>query len=378
MKTIASATVALAILSVAGHAHGQLRDLNALPGGSIAPLNAPPGLYEYATATKVSEDGQMVVGTSNARPVRFSLDGNRPVALSANQGAATGIANDGSVVGWRLVAGFQAVQWTSSNVATVAPSLAGSSTYFNGVSRDGSVKVGYGLVGSAFRAALYTSSGWSQIGTRPGATSFQIGNGISRDGSTVIGADDLGAFKWTRNGGFATLNLLAGIVTPGAFGINGVSANGQVLVGTTVLSSGQYAATVWNGSDPINAGSLPGYAQTVLNSVSNDGRAAIGYAANPANGIPANDARGYRAVYWSVETGLVDLNTLVADLGFSVPNGGILTVGADISGDGRVLVGNYQNPLGEIRAFHLTIPTPAATGLLGLAGLVAMRRRRTA
>ena len=376
MKTIASTVAALAIASIAGHAHGQFRDLSALPGGVIAPLNAPPGLYEYATATRVSEDGQMVVGTSNTRPVRFSLDGNRPIALSGNQGAVTGIANDGSLVGWRLAAGFQALEWSPSNDQTVAPSLGGSSTYFSGVSRDGSVKVGYGLVGSAFRAATYSSGAWSLIGTRAGTGGFQVASAISRDGSTVIGVDGAGAFKWSVGGGFATLPTLPGIPAISSYGVNGVSANGQVLVGAALIATGQATATIWNGNTVTNVGQLAGYAQAILTAVSNDGTSAIGYAANPRDGIPAHDARAYRAIYWSVETGLVDLNSLVSSLGFALPSGAILTYGSDISGDGRVLVGNFQNPLGEIRAFHLTIPSPAGAGLLGVAGVIAMRRRR--
>lgn len=369
---------ALAIAALAGFASGQtFIDLNALPGGVISP-GGSSGIFEYATASTVSEDGTIIAGASNAIPVRYSLDGNRPVALSGAQGAVLGVANDGSLVGWRLQSGFQGIIWSPSNAETVVPSLAGGSTYLTGVSRDGAVASGYGLSGSAFIAGTYTvAGGWTPLGSRPGTGSFQISQGISRDGSTVVGLDGAGGFKWTQSGGFAPLETLVGIASPSAFSVSDTSEDGSVVVGSTFLSDGFAHGTIWDGNTPTNIGRLAGFNDLFLTAVNNDGTAAVGRANTFIDGIPAHDARNNRAVYWSIETGLIDLNDLVASLGLTVPDGGILTFGADISGDGSVIVGNYQNSIGEIRAFHLTIPSPAGATTLAMAGLLAARRRRS-
>lgn len=373
---------AAALAAVSGLASAQsIIDLNALPGGVISPFGAPPGVYEYATATTISEDGLQVGGTSNGVAVRYSLDGNRPIQLPAagggSGGAVTGITNDGFLVGWNLTAGpFRAQTWDASNnrldLGPIGPG--GGNSYLTGVSGDGSIAVGYGLLGGQFLAATYRSdTGWSTIGSRPGFGGFQLATNISRDGSTVVGFDGLGAFRWRQGSGFSTLQNLSGAQQTI---INDASANGDISVGSTSLSDGFSYATIWNGNQAENVGRLAGYRQTILNAVSSDGTAAVGYAFTFIDGIPANDARNSRAVYWSVETGLVDLNLLMADFGLSLPDDGILTFGADISGDGNVIVGNYQNSIGEIRAFYFTIPSPSGAALLVAAGVMAARRRR--
>lgn len=372
----------IAVLALCGAASGQsLIDLRALPGGQIAPVGAPPGVYEYATATTISENGLQVGGTSNTIAVRYSLDGNRPVALPAASGgfggAVTGVNDNGTLVGWNLTNGpFAAQLWDASNNRTGLGPVAtsGTNSYLTGISRDGSVRVGYGQVGNQFRAATHTASGWTLVPTRSGFGGFQIATNISRDGSTIVGLDGAGAFKYSRTlGVYQPLTAPAGSAGTTA---NDTTPDGSIVVGAAQLSDGFAHATKWDGSQPTVLGRLTGYTQTVLTAVSSDGLSAVGFAQNFINNIPANDARAYRAIYWSPSTGVVDLNAFAASLGIQVPGGGILTYAADISGDGSVIVGNYQNSIGEIRPFYLTVPAPSAVAVLGLGGLLAARRRR--
>jgi hypothetical protein len=379
MKTVLGG---IAVAALCGAASGQsLIDLRALPGGQIAPIGAPPGIYEYATATTISENGLQVGGTSNTVAVRYSLDGNRPVQLPAASGgvggAVTGVTDNGTLVGWNLTNGpFAAQLWDASNNRTGLGPVAtnGTNSYLMGVSRDGSVRVGYGLTGGQFRAATHTASGWTLVPTRSGSGGFQIATNISRDGSTIVGFDGAGAFKYSRSlSAYQPLTAPAGATSTTA---NDTSPDGSITAGAAVLNDGFAYATLWNGSQPNVLGRLTGYTQTVLTAVSSDGLSAVGFARNSISNIPANDARANRAIYWSPSTGVIDLNVFAASLGIQVPGDGILTYGADISGNGSVIVGNYQNSIGEIRPFYLTVPAPSAVAVLGLGGLIATRRRR--
>jgi hypothetical protein len=384
MKTaVLVGVVGMGLAANVAMAGAEFKDLRALPGGQISPIGAPPGVYEYATAVTISENGLQVGGTSNAISVRFSLDGNRPVGLPAPAGgwggAATGITDSGEIVGYGLTSGpFRALKWSSSNVPTNLGGIPGSTrdSYLIGISRDGSISAGYGLnAAGSYRAARHTSAGWQLIGTRSGGTGYQIATNISRDGSTVVGYDDRGAFKWTANSGFATFSNLANQAAGSTF-ISDSTPDGGILVGSTGLNDGFAYATIWNGSTPTNVGRFGNFTQTILTAVSSDGKSAIGYAYTPLNNVPANDARSFRAVYWSELTGLVDLNAYVQSLGVTLPAGSTLTYGADISGDGRTIIGNYQNSIREIRPFYISnIPGPGALLMFGVAALAGRRRR---
>jgi len=59
-------------------------------------------------------------------------------------------------------------------------------------------------------------------------------------------------------------------------------------------------------------------------------------------------------------------------------DGWTLTEVADISADGRTVVGMGINPAGQEEAWMATVPEPSTLVLLAVGGLAALRRTRSA
>lgn len=104
---------------------------------------------------------------------------------------------------------------------------------------------------------------------------------------------------------------------------NDVSADGSVVVGESVVSTGDAVAFIWDS---------------------------------------ANGMRNLRDV-------------LMNDFGLDL-TGWVLQNPTSISDDGRTIVGWGTDPSGFTEAWIATIPEPGTLSLLGLAGVALLRRRR--
>jgi len=279
------------------------------------------------------------------------------------------------------------------------------STWVNGVSGDGLTLVGYSNIGGGAKAYTIVGTTYTQLNNlAPAGGSRALA--ASANGLLVVGASyDLSsneqAVSWTgltpslidvggvflsscatavsSNGGVIvgygfdatttfldqafyhssnTLHLIAP-VTPGyANRATGVSANGNLIVGTETNDFG--APTVSTGfiynvasSTNITVGNTggAGYVFTQLTGISGDGTTVIGFG---STGFPGSgDEIGFKYVPGS------GTHTALGTL-----TGGSYTIPLAISNDGSVIVGQAQNASGNTEAFKYQNGTMTGLGFL--------------
>lgn len=232
----------------------------------------------------LNADGSVAVGFTLDSPQHGWLwtatGGMTPIdPLPGDDGSDGAAASaDGSVIAvrsWRTGFGWSAALWTAQTGSIAIGSFAGQS-YVWAISADGQVIVG-GADGTAFR---WTSA----LGIQPiadGGTAIAV----NADGSVVVGAGPASlAFRWTTASGNEVLVDPNGGYMSIAYGVSG---DGDVVVGQ------RYAEAGWP-----------------------DGR----------------------AMYWTREFGVVDLNEYFTTHGIDL-TGWVLYEASGISGDGQVVVG---------------------------------------
>jgi len=273
------------------------------------------------------------------------------IGAPANGGsAAVGISGDGHiVVGYTqvtLTGGFvqtEAFRWTSGTgivglgQLTGAPIPDSRAAATNG---DGSVIVGTASSPTGFQAFRWTSDGMVGLGDFAGGVASSAGSGVSADGLTVVGTGfpsfSPQAFSWTTVGG--VLVGLSPIDDPGnSCNGNGISANGQVIVGQSRTNNG-FEACYWNlAGVPTSIGDLGG---GVVNgsalACSADGSVIVG------SGTTASGTEAFR---WTQGGGMVSLGDLAG--------GDTLSTALAVSADGSVVVGRGKSAAGD-RAFIWT------------------------
>ena len=220
------------------------------------------GLWNSSSASGVSADGSVVVGTASgggAEAFRWTQAtgmvglGNLPWGDVGAFSSASGVSADGSVVvGYSSNYLFdqEAFRWTQT---TGMVGLGGSlDTYATGVSADGSVVVGY-IEG-------YNESGFDQF--------------------------DQEAFRWTQATGMVGLGNLSGWNFSSA---SGVSADGSVVVGSSSGANGG-EAFIWNSTQGMRSLqqvltndyglNLTGWSLYQANAISADGLTVVGEGTN--------------------------------------------------------------------------------------------------
>jgi probable HAF family extracellular repeat protein len=259
--------------------------------------------------------------------------------------------------------------WCASTVAA-APLFIGLgdlpgadfSSIANGVSADGSVVVGRG---SAFvtmhgepisnvEAFRWTQGdGMVDLGDLPGGPYGHGASGVSADGSVVVGSSvnrapvpNVQAFRWRQSTGAVGLGDL-----PGGYSYSsaaGVSANGSVIVGTSSSASGYEAFRWTQGGGIVGLGDLPdGQFNSRAFGVSDDGVVVVGQ---------GTSAIGNEAFRWTQTDGTVGLGDLPGGTFSSTANG--------VSADGSVVVGRGSSASGS-EAFRWT----EGSGMVGLGDL---------
>jgi uncharacterized membrane protein len=195
------------------------------------------------------------------------------------------------------------------------------------------------------------------------------------------------AFRWTAEGGMKPLGYLPGTNFSSA---TGVSGDGKVVFGQAGIffNSTGFRWTEETGMTPIPA--LNSLQSTILNAANFDGSILVGSSAYQIvplvyleiDGIPQFFTNS--AVIWDAAHGMRELKAvLAADYGIDLP-GWKLTEATDISDDGRTIIGNGINPLGQEEGWvvHLNpvaVPEPAAWAMFAIGACVALdyRRRRS-
>jgi len=258
-------------------------------------------------------------------------------ALSGWGSGATGVSADGSVVvGWAIVGYEHAFRWTQAGGMVDLGTLGGPGSQVSGVSADGSVVVGYSTNSAGHeRAFRWTQAGGMvDLGTLGGLQSRAYG--VSIEGTVVVGystnnAGHERAFRWTQAGGMVDLGTLGGSTSRAT----AVSADENVVVGYSKNDAGQERAFRWTNKAMVDLGTLDG-ARTAANGLSADGSVVVGYS--------WNDTVLHHAFRWTQAGGMRDLGTL----------GGLHSYVTGLSMDGSVVVGYSTNNGGQVRAFRWT------------------------
>ena len=337
----------ITLISDGGMAQAQLSGLvfpGRMTGGTVA------------WPTSVSGDGKVVAGSGDnaaggGRWLAFrwtAADGM--VSLGALNGGTTsgawGISDDGSVIVGESAypspgASRVAYRWTAAGGMVSLGPLDGSNSQANGVSRDGSVVVGYaGFVGRcdlcAFRWAQ--STGMMNLGTLDGGFG-SVAYGVSGDGSVVVGvsydtADNTvrRAFRWTQAAGMASLGVLGAGYSSEA---SNVSSDGLVVVGATFDHAKGGLIPVafrWtqNGG-MVSLGLLKGGTFSTAQGISGDGAVVVG---------AADDSSGrYHAIRWTQAGGLQTVANWLRAAGVKIANDDALGLATATNRDGSVVVG---------------------------------------
>lgn len=226
-----------------------------------------------------------------------------------------------------------------------------------GASEDGTVVVGSSSYsGGTFddrHAFRWTSSGsMDDLGTLRGYK-FSEATSVFAGGDLVVGGcwdedsfsrvTDMQAFYWTKIGGMQGLGFLA---VHDASEAKDVSANGQVIVGTSMGAENEEAFRWTRKFRSMNGlGDLPGGAfRSRAHGVSDDGSVVVGV---------GNMDDGDRAFIWNGK-GMRNLEAVLVGLGLDL-DGWILTGATDVSADGKTIVGYGINPEGHSEAWIANI-----------------------
>ena len=333
-----------------------------------------------------------------------------------NGGGASGISGDGStVIGSTTTGGILpiAYRWTEDAPIQSLGDLFGgiNSSSASGVSYDGSVVVGSSSTNNGFASFRWTEeSGLTNIGDG-------FARDVSADGNTVVGGNDLGGYIWTPNlgalaigsissGGGSTANAVSadGLVVAGFAGNDvgrpeairwsentgmtglgtltgdnfdisramGISADGTTIVGISDSTSIDEEAFRWTlETGMVGLGDLAGGDDfSSANDVSADGSIIVG---------SSETDEGLRAFIWTETTGMLNLENLLADVGFDLSQWQSLNSATGISDDGRFIVGTGTNLMGRSEGFRVrfnAVPEPTSAAILICAATFCAVRRR--
>jgi probable HAF family extracellular repeat protein len=317
----------------------------------------------YSIAEGVSEDGSIIIGTSSVgegsreafRWENGEMHGigvldpenfySRAYAVSGNGNVIVGHSKSES----SFSQGYEAMKWTEEEgmqgLGDFAPPFFNEAT---DVSADGNIIVGRSFfTGQGFRwengvmESMYDGEnflGWSM--------------GVSADGSVVVGTgvvDDLvQACLWREGEGIIGLGGADNSTTSTAYK---VSADGSIVVGVKAMDgdSLEAEAFLWTQEDGMTG--LGFLSSNHLTSqaldLSDDGTTVVGYS--------HNDEGGDEAFIWTEENGMRNLKEVLEnDYGLDL-TGWTLRKANAITGNGNTIVGFGINPDGNAEAWRAVI-----------------------
>jgi probable HAF family extracellular repeat protein len=340
--------------------------------------------------------GTAIAASAQAAPPTILNLGVLPGGISSNGSA---VSNDGTVVtGYSnlVIANSvraHAFRWTSSSgmvnlgVPLGLQTSAANSMDFAGLAVAGNAS------NRQFRWTI--SGGMQNLGVLPGGT-LGLATGISGDGSIVCGWSNAGdgnvyATRWTSSGGLVPLAVLPG-GTQGASAY-GISSDSSIIVGGSTWSGSGYRACRWLPGNIIqNINTIPAVSDSRAFAISRNnsvivGGATIGgvervfrytnvmsdlgwpagtlsssasqtnYDGKVITGRASVGLNQWRAIYWSTNTGMQNLNTYLTALGTNM-TGWVLNDSWGVSGDGSAIAGTGEFN-GQTRAFLIQgLPCP--------------------
>lgn len=261
--------------------------------------------------------------------------------------------------------GGPAFRWTAAGGYQSLGTAGFSAAQANDASFDGSVIAGVVASPGVQRAFRWTQAeGMQPIPNTTASSSRALA--VSGDGRSIVGGTYTPdrAFVWTAAGGTQFLPNIGG---SGAAEASAVNFDGSIIVGKSGL--GGSVATMWSGGVATELLSPIANSEFKPNGLSEDGSVVTGMFLLPGLVIEPG--------VWTAATGAVLFEDFVAGHGVPIPNGVSLVSCNGVSSDGRSFVGTATGPGFFGQAYVLTIPSPSAVATLGIAALVAIRRRRS-
>ncbi|GJQ28885.1 MAG: hypothetical protein HBSAPP03_07690 [Phycisphaerae bacterium] len=286
---------------------------------------------------------------------------------------AFGISGDGSVVVGEGEGG-RAYRWDGAGTPQSLGVLQGY-VYSRATSanHDGSVVVGFNtwqsdIAGQAFRWT--STTGMVGLGfTRPDHF-YSEAAAISRDGSTIVGHSRGGAgineaFVWTSTLG---VQPLPGMDSTGEGRAYGTNYDGHIIVGDSRYGLGNRGAVMWIDGQVVPLGFAPGWFRGTAIAVNDSGSVIVGsLGAGPLT---------QTAAIWTPDRGGEPLSTYLAFHGIAVPGNVNLLTATCVSADGMTIGGYTESASGHQEGFVVTIPAPGAVTLVAPGVIAGLCRRR--
>jgi probable HAF family extracellular repeat protein len=340
----------------------------ALAQATFTPMGDLPGAAFGSGASAVNEDGTVVVGVGDS-PFMAESEAARWTAATgwvglgdlpggAFHSAATDVSADGNVIcgngtteAWSPFGPQEAFLWTAGGGMVGLGGLASpvNSRAF-AISDDGTTIVGVTTTAAGNEAFRWTqATGMVSLGDLPGGAVNSRAESVSADGSVVVGyattSSGREAFRWTAATGMTSLGFAPGDTSSGA---NHVSPDGRVVVGQTdgpLL----YQALRWSaGSGAVGLGPTVGGSL-----VGNFATACDAYGSVVVGSAWWNELQ--HGLLWTPELGVTNLLATLVSSGAPQAAGWWLYP-ADITTDGRTVVGWGVNPSGQSEAWIATLP----------------------
>lgn len=367
----ASIGTALVVVAAAHHAvAAEFQGLGDLPFGRFS-----------SDATGLSDDGSVVVGTSYTTDDMWSgYYWTSEIGMQALGGGASDVSGDGLA----FLVGYQSDAWVlrfgphgipEVEPIGLPPGVIQASV--NALARDGSVVVGAADSALGKQAYRWTKeTGIVGLGDLEGGEVYANAWGVSGDGRVIVGSGSREssdeAFRWTAEEGLVGLGMLPGMNWSVAAA---ASYDGSVIVGDSHIPDLAYEAFRWTADTGlVGIGDLSGgLFLSRSHAVSADGSVIVG--------VSGTDL-GDEAFLWDADHGMRNLRqVLIDDFGLAAAlDGWILNSAADVSADGRVIVGAGINPDGNREAWRAVLVPEPATWMLAAAGAIlagrTWRRRR--
>lgn len=376
--------------------------LAALPHASAAAVFTPlgslpigPGVligwtFNYPLA--ISADGSTVVGVGgdyrDPRPREsygalqwrsgvVTYLGDLPGGEARS--TATGVSGDGSIIVGTVEGpdGTEAALWRNGVLGPLHGATGFANQYSSGpkgVSIDGRVVVGQTGAGGylntqpfLWRNGTYTPLGY----LHPLAFQFGAAFATSSDGKVVVGGTansyTVEAFRW-KNGVMTGLGFIndACCISSQA---RAVSADGTVIVGFSGIGGSSFEAALWRDGSVRGLGDLEGGAfNSGANGVSANGQRIVGY---------GESASGLEAVVWEgSDAPRRIIEVLSEDYGLNLA-GWRLEQATAITPSGDRILGFGINPQGLREGWIATVPEPNANTAVMIGFLISLLLRST-
>jgi probable HAF family extracellular repeat protein len=351
-------------------------------GPTFADMTASFQVLPMSGAVDVSGDGSVVIG-GDSRWENGTVTHTGPLYGGHEEISASGVSDNGQVVVGTVRYGparesSEGFRWTKEGVTTLGGfwgSTVKGTTSASAASADGSVIAGTATSRTftpGTEALRWENGSWSGLGDLPGGSYGSAALDISADGSVVVGFGNSGsgveAFRW-ESGTMTGLGALSG--GPFSSSAYAVSADGRVVVGRSG-SGGYVEAFRWENGTMVGLGDLPGgNIWSAAFDVSGDGSVVVGMSsvASPTSGDQA-------AFIWDAINGMRNLqDVLISEYGLDLSGWSLRTCSA-ISADGLSIVGDGYDRSGSLQPWLVRfsasdvepVPLPGAA-LLGLLGL---------